>query len=97
MVNIFFVSDPEWCKFFLNLKPELIIKGAPADIMFRTDRKVRKSLFLAEGSTWHDQRKIISKELHLDVLSSFIEAMDISAMSFIEILTTSSDFQANIL
>ena len=91
---MFMVSEPKLAKFLMGLPPNIMRKGGlVAEIFLSDENGFKGNLVMEEGETWQRHRKIISKMLHLDILENYIEAMDISALTFVKELSSSSNFK----
>ena len=87
----FSVADPNLARFLMNLPPSIVKKAGLTPEVFLSDKNgLGHNLIMEEGEVWQRHRKIISKMLHLDILDTYIEPMDISAQTFVEQLTQSS-------
>ena len=87
------ISDAEMAQFFLGLPATSVGKLPLSKEIFKSDRNgFHKSILLADGTKWQQQRKRLSKMLHLDILNDYIEPMDISAIRFCEELCKSGEF-----
>ena len=88
------IADAETAKFFLGLPATSVSKWPFATEVFKSDRHgFQKTILCAEGSKWQQQRKRLSKMLHLDILLEYIEPMDISAIRFCEELCKDDAFK----
>ena len=87
------VSDVEIARFLLTLPADIVKKAGLTKEIFGNDKNgFFDNILMAEGQKWQKERKIISKMLHLDILDEYVEAMDISAISFSEQLTKQPKF-----
>ena len=79
------ICDVEMAKFFLGIPATSVSKLPLTKEIFKSDRNgFHNSILCADGTKWQQQRKRLSKMLHLDILNDYIEPMDISAVRFCE-------------
>ena len=87
------VADVELARFLLNLPPDMVKKAGLTKEIFGFDKNgFFENILMSEGEKWQKERKLLSRMLHLDTLEGYIEAMDISAISFNEQLAKRNDF-----
>ena len=78
----------------MGLPVNLVRKGVMVKEAFLSDKNgFKDNLLMEEGESWQVHRKVISKMLHIDVLENYIEPMDISALTFVRQLSSSSTFK----
>jgi len=91
--NYLMVSDVNLAKFLMSLPPSIVAKAGVDEFLNCDPHGFQDGLLLDEGETWQIHRKSLSKILNLDILDHYIEAMDTSALTFIEQLCKNDNFR----
>ena len=92
-INGIFVADVQLAKFFLALPPHIIEKSGMLSTVFNADPNgFVGGLLLDEGQEWQVHRKEISKIFHSEIMEHYIEAMDVSALTFTENLCKTEQY-----
>jgi len=88
------VADCDIAKFLLNLGPDVVEKSPVQRlVIFGGDKNgFEGGILFSEGELWQTHRKAMTKMLHLDILETYIETMDISAIAFAEKLCKSDKY-----
>ena len=97
MPNLFYwvIHDPKIAQFVMNLDADLVEKAGMSKDIFKGDYYgFNKGLLLSEGGTWKAHRKIIGKYLSNHSIEAYIDQIDQSALTFIELLCQSDQFQS---
>ena len=92
MPNVFYwvIHDSKTAQFVMNLDADQVEKAGMSKDIFRGDYNgFNNGLLLTEGSTWKAHRKIVGKYLSNHSIEAYIEQIDQSAVTFIELLCAS--------
>ena len=97
MPNVFYwvIHDPKIAQFVMNLDADLVEKAGMSKDIFKGDYNgFNNGLLLSEGGTWKAHRKIIGKYLSNHSIEAYIDQIDQSALTFIELLCQSDKSQS---
>lgn len=92
MPNVFYwvIHDAKIAQFVMNLDANLVEKAGMSKDIFRGDYNgFNNGLLLTEGNTWKTHRKIVGKYLSNHSIEAYIEQIDQSAVTFMELLCSS--------
>ena len=99
MPNLYYwvIHDPKIAQFMMNLDADLVEKAGMSKDIFRGDYNgFNNGLLMAEGGVWKSHRKMIGKYLSNHSIEAYIDDIDASAQTFVELLSKSSEQKARV-
>ena len=92
--QLLYVADPELIGFLSKIDPQYITKGGFAGEVLLTDPTgFKHGLVMMEHDGWKQQRKVLWQMFQAKDLENFIEDIDQSAISFVNVLEKQKNFQ----
>ena len=86
---LFTVSDAKLARFLLTLPATVIKKSGVTDQVWAHENGFFNNLFVTDGEKWQKDRKVLNRLFHTEALETYVEAMDESALTFVNLLSKS--------